>query len=347
MSTDDPLPSNRATGAFERRVAQKLAPMVPLGQPIVVACSGGADSTAALVAVARVRGADSRVVAAYFDHGLRAAAEIEADRDAVASLASRLGCGFAAGAADRSTMAESGGSEATARQSRYRWLAEACAGSDAKICVTGHTLDDQAETVLLRLTRGAGIGGASGMQPLAPWPVARDGPALSVARPLLDERRAGVRDYIDALGIEPREDPTNATLDFDRNRVRHRVLPELREISPAVEAALARFSNLARRDDEALEQWATREAERVVRLGAGAAAIDRRSLLDLPPAVASRIVRQSAGRLGLVMESTQVEQALAAARRRGARVSLAGGEAVVTDSELLIRRRTEKDPQQG
>jgi tRNA(Ile)-lysidine synthase len=213
--------------------------------------------------------------------------------------------------------------------------------------VTGHTLDDQAETVLLRLTRGAGTGGASGMQPLAPWPVACDGPSLRVARPLLDERRENVREYIEALGVQPREDPTNATLDYDRNRVRHRVLPELREISPAVAAALARFSNLARRDHEALEQWAAQEAERVVRLGAGGAAIDRRSLLALPPAVASRIVRQSASRLGLVMESSQVEQALTAARRRGARVSLAGGEAVVRDSDLLIRRRVEKDPKTG
>jgi tRNA(Ile)-lysidine synthase len=344
MSAGESLPTNRATGAFERRVAHALAPMVPSGHPIVVACSGGADSTAALVAVARARGADSRVVAAYFDHGLRSAAEAEADRDAVASLASRLGCGFAAGASE---LAGGGSSEAAAREWRYRWLAEACAAAGANVCVTGHTLDDQAETVLLRLTRGAGTGGASGMQPLAPWPVACDGPSLRVARPLLDERRENVREYIEALGVQPREDPTNATLDYDRNRVRHRVLPELREISPAVAAALARFSNLARRDHEALEQWAAQEAERVVRLGAGGAAIDRRSLLALPPAVASRIVRQSASRLGLVMESSQVEQALTAARRRGARVSLAGGEAVVRDSDLLIRRRVEKDPKTG
>ncbi|HJM75176.1 MAG TPA: tRNA lysidine(34) synthetase TilS [Dehalococcoidia bacterium] len=344
MSTGEALPTNRATGAFERRVAQALASMVPSGRPVVVACSGGADSAAALVAVVRARGGDSRIVAAYFDHGLRPPAENEADRDAVASLASRLECGFAAGAAGDSDLAAGGGSEAAAREWRYRWLAEACADSGANVCVTGHTLDDQAETVLLRLTRGAGTGGASGMRTLAPWPVACDGPSLSVARPLLDERRESVREYIEVLEIEPREDPTNATLDFDRNRVRHRVLPELREISSGAESALARFSNLARRDHEALEQWATREVERVVRIGAGAAAIGRRSLLALPPAIASRIVRQSAARLGLVMESSQVEQALAGARRRGARVSLAGGEVVVTDSDLLIRRRMEKDP---
>ena len=315
MTERDPLPSNRAIAAFERRIARRLAPIVPAGRRIVVACSGGADSTAALVAVVRARGADD-AVAAYFDHALRPAAETEADRDAVESLAARLGCGFAAGA---SQAAADERSEAAARARRYRWLAEACAAAGADVCVTGHTLDDQAETVLLRLTRGAGIGGASGMQPLAPWPVACEGPALSVARPLLDERRQAVREYVAALGIEPREDPTNASLAFDRNRVRHRVLPELREISPGVEAALARFSNLARRDDEALEQWAAREAEGIVRIGAGAAAIDRRRLLALPSAIASRIVRQSAGRVGLLLESSQVEQVLEVARRRGAR----------------------------
>ncbi|MEE8338108.1 MAG: tRNA lysidine(34) synthetase TilS [Dehalococcoidia bacterium] len=343
MTEREPLPSNRAIAAFERRVARRLAPIVPAGRPVVVACSGGADSTAALVAVVRARGAGD-AVAACFDHGLRPAAETEADRDAVESLASRLGCSFVAGSSEA---AEGERSEAAARERRYRWLAQACVEAGAKVCVTGHTLDDQAETVLLRLTRGAGIGGASGMRPLAPWPVACDGPALSVARPLLDERRQAVREYVAALGIEPREDPTNATLAFDRNRVRHRVLPELREISPGVEAALARFSNLARRDDEALEQWAAREAEGIVRIGAGAAAIDRRRLLALPSAVASRIVRQSAGRVGLLLESSQVEQVLEVARRRGARVSLAGGEAVVTETELQIRRRMEKDSIRG
>lgn len=343
MSNDGPLPANRAIASFERRVARALLTLVPTGQPIVVACSGGADSTAALVAVSRARDADS-VVAAYFDHGLRPAAETEADREAVESLASRLGRSFTGGVSE---VAARDGSEAASRVRRYRWLADACAEVDASICVTGHTLDDQAETVLLRLTRGAGVGGAAGMQPLARWPVVCEGRALTVVRPLLSERREQVREYVRALGIEPREDPTNESLSFDRNRVRHRVLPELRAISPGVEAALARFSNLARRDDEALEQWAEREAEGMVRVAAGTAAIERRRLLELPQAVASRIVRQSAGRVGLVLESSQIEQALEVARRRGARVSLAGGEAVVTEQHLQIRRRMKRDTARG
>lgn len=340
--TEDSLPSNRATGAFERRVARVLDALVPTDQPLLVACSGGADSTATVVAVSRARrDGDGAVIAANFDHGLRPAAESELDREAVQSVADRIDRSVLFGAADGSggPSGTDGGPEAAARASRYRWLASACAEAGASFAVTGHTLDDQAETVLLRLTRGAGLTGASAMRPLAPWPVACEGASPQVVRPLLELRRGEVRAYVDALGLEAVEDPTNDLVSFDRNRIRHRVLPELRAVNANAEAALARFANLARDDDEALEVWARREAEQLVRVGAGTAAIDRKGLLALPRAVASRVLRQAAGRVGLNLAASQVGELAHIARRRGARLSLAGGEAVVEGDELQIRRR--------
>ena len=337
------LARNRATGAFERRVARALSDVASGAEPLIAACSGGPDSSAALVAVARVRQAESggEVVAATFDHGLRPPAETRADRAAVEALAATLGVRCLAGAPDEPIAT----SEDAARQARYRWLGAAALEVGAPACVTGHTLDDQAETVLLRLTRGAGLAGAAGMAAEAAWPVAIEGApdAPRLLRPLLGVRRAEVLGYLDALGVAghgltPRSDPGNETLVFDRNRVRRRVLPELRRLNPRAAEALAGFARRARRDDEALEVWAAAEAARLVRIAESGARIERDGLRALPEAVATRVLRGAAARLGLALTSEQLEALLRLAGRRGARLALAGGRAWTEGAELRLER---------
>ena len=346
MAERDPsgLARNRATGAFERRVARALAALQPPRTPLVVACSGGPDSMAALVAVARARAGEGPVLAACFDHGLRPEEETRADRAAVAALAAHLSVRCVAGSA-RAEAAGALRSEAAGRAARYGWLARVTREAGASACVTGHTLDDQAETVLLRLTRGAGLAGAAGMAASAPWPVPHDavgaGPALRVLRPLLERRRSEVEAYLEALGLErlglaPRRDPSNEALTFDRNRIRHRVLPELRKLNPRVDELLAGFAARARSDDEALEAWAEREAERLVRVEACTARIQRRALRALPEAVATRLLRGAAAAVGLRLHASQTGQLLRIAGRRGARLSLAGGRAWVEGAELRL-----------
>jgi tRNA(Ile)-lysidine synthase len=134
-------PSNRLTAAFERRVRDALEAHVPRSEPVVVACSGGPDSTATLIAVARARGAESgTVTAANFDHGMRSQSETLADRDAVDAIATGLRLTCVAGEMTADTVPAS---EAAAREARYRWLAEACREVGAHTSITGHTLDDQ------------------------------------------------------------------------------------------------------------------------------------------------------------------------------------------------------------
>ena len=346
---DSRLASNRATDAFERLVARALGDDLHAGATYLVACSGGPDSSAALVAVARAAAASrAGVVAANFDHGVRPAGETAADRAYVQALAACLGLRVLAGHA-RGAHEAAARSEAAARDARYRWLAGAAREAGAAACVTGHSLDDQAETVLLRLTRGSGLGGAAAMAPDAPWPVrcaAANGPApLRLLRPLLDVTRTEVEAYLGALGLrdlglDPRADPTNQQIAFGRNRLRRRVLPELRAINPRAAEALARFAAHARRDDAALDAWAAREAEALLRLEAGAARLDRRALSGLPQAVALRLLRQAATRAGLALDAGQAEHALAIAGRRGARLDLRGG-AAWTDAEALWLRRTD------
>ena len=345
----DGLARNRAAAAFERRVARALGARVGEGATLLVACSGGPDSTAALAAAARAAAAaGGAAVAAHFDHGVRPASEADADRACVEAVAERLGVPVLAGAARRGE-GGAAASEAASREARYRWLAEAAREAGAAACATGHTLDDQAETVLLRLVRGSGLAGAAAMSADAPWPVA-DAPggappggagAPRLLRPLLGVRRAEAAAYLEALGLAragltPRDDPTNASLAHARNRVRLRVLPELRALNPRAAEALARFAARARRDGAALDAWAAREAASLLRAEGGAASLDRRALAALPEAVALRVVRLAAEAAGVGMDAEQAERALALARRSGARLGLRGGSARAAGGALLI-----------
>ena len=345
MSADS-LARSRATGAFERRVERSLGRIAPRAAPVVVACSGGPDSSAALVAVVR---AGWRVHAAHFDHSLRPAGEAEGDRAWVERLGALLGVPVLAGAAEG---AGSDASEAVSREARYRWLARALAESGAVCCVTGHTLDDQAETVLLRLARGSGLAGAAGMAPVAPWPLADAANAadLVLARPLLGISRAEVERYLVALGLEARHDASNAELRYARNRVRLRILPEMERVHAGASRSLAQFAEFARRDDEALESVAAGEFARIASRRPGAVALERAAIAALPEAISARVLRRAVAELGLSASASQLDALRRAARRRGSRVDLAGGRGRSENAMLTIERSgrvARRPPQAG
>ncbi len=308
--TTDPYPRTRATGSFERRVASGLAGLAP-DLLVVVACSGGPDSTAALIAVVRALG-PARVTAACFDHRLRPAAEVARERAVVKDVGERLGIRVVLGRAARRP---EDGSEAAARAARYRWLARVCVEAGAAACITGHTLDDQAETVLLRLVRGSGADGLAGMAADAPWPVrAPRSSSLRVRRPLLGLARAEVEAYLRALGIEAAQDPSNETDEYARNRVRHQVMPALRGVNARASEHLAAFAERQAEDEAVIaglaEAWL---AAHTVVNEAGAVGLDRLALRRLPAAVAARVVRLTATRLGLTLDAVHVRAARRAA----------------------------------
>jgi tRNA(Ile)-lysidine synthase len=321
--TDCPedLPRNRRTGAFERQVAAVLEAQLSESESVVVACSGGPDSLAALVATVRSRPAGS-VIAACFDHQLRPAAETEADVALVADVASRLDACFTSGVTEVPLV----GDEVSARQARYRWLGVICARHQADACVTGHTEDDQAETVLLQLTRGSGLHGAAGMRAAAAWPVEFPSDTMpQLLRPLLGISRTDVEGYLAALELEPRFDPTNELLTYARNRLRSRVIPELEQLNPGAKRHLAAFARRARLDDDALEAWAMRELVAHGRVEAGTVKLTRLALRKLPPAVTTRVFGLAAAKLGLALTSEQLAGALGALKRSGYTVSIEGG----------------------
>jgi tRNA(Ile)-lysidine synthase len=222
------------TAAVRRAVRRSLDGLPP---PVAAAVSGGADSLALAAALAFERPGSYALVV---DHGLQPGSAQVAARAAGQCGALGLQARVLPVAAQRAR----GGPEAAARAARYAALDDAVRDLELTAVLLGHTLEDQAETVLLGLTRGAGARSLAGM-------AAERG---QYRRPLLGLPRAVVRRACALAGLEPWDDPHNASTDFARVRVRSRVLPVLEaELGPGVTAALARTAALLREDADALD----------------------------------------------------------------------------------------------
>jgi tRNA(Ile)-lysidine synthase len=233
-----------------RRQLKRQA-MLPAGDLGLVAVSGGADSTALLLALHQL---GCRLAVAHLDHGLRA--ESAADAEWVRQLAGRLGLACVVERRDVAAYRRRRklSLEAAAREVRHAFLRETAERLGAAATFLGHTADDQVETFLLRLIRGAGPAGLRGMQ-------LKEG---LLCRPLLDVWRADVEAWLRAEGCAWREDASNRDPRFLRNRVRHELLPLLASFNPGVKRVLLREARLLAEDQAAVE------AEVLRRLGLNA-----------------------------------------------------------------------------
>ncbi|MER7420271.1 tRNA lysidine(34) synthetase TilS [Micromonospora peucetia] len=273
--------------AIRVAVRRALVDLPPRG-PVLVACSGGADSLALAAATAFVAPRLGRAAGLVtVDHGLQ---EGSAQRAAaVVTWAHEVG--LAPVESVRVEVAgRPGGPEAAAREARYRALADVARRLGAAALLTGHTRDDQAETVLLALARGAGPRGLAGM------PVRRDLDGVPLLRPLLEVGREQTRTACAVLGLSPWEDPHNADPSYARARVRADVLPALvRALGPGVLDNLARTARLVAADNAVLDELAG-AALAGVRHPDGGLAVP--ALADLPPAVRGRVLHAWARELG-------------------------------------------------
>ncbi len=298
-------PSSTATPGLTASEVAGLAPVLtrctfpPAGSALVCAVSGGPDSTA-LLALAVAAGC--QVTAVHVDHGLRPGSSSEAGT--VAAAAERLGASFRA---ERVSVSPGANLEARARAARRSVLPPGTA--------TGHTMDDQAETVLMNVLRGAGLDGLAGMRP---------GPT----HPLLGIRRAEARQVCAALGLDWLEDPTNEDPRFLRNRVRHELLPLCATLAGRDPVpVLARQAGLAGDEASLLDLLA---AEAVPDPG------DARVLAGAPIALGRRAVRR------WLRQSRQDGEAHPPSSAEVARVlAVAGAERRATELEggLRVRRR--------
>jgi tRNA(Ile)-lysidine synthase len=257
----------------------------PVGPFLVLAaCSGGADSLAMAAALAfEAPGLGLRAGAVTVDHGLQPGSAEQA-----ASVAATLrGLGLEPVHSLRAEVVGRGGArypgpEAAARRARYTAIEAAAVECGSRAVMLGHTMDDQAESVLLGLARGSGARSLAGMQAVS-------GRYL---RPLLGLRRAQTRAACAALGLEPWDDPQNADPAYARTRVREQVLPLMEELlGPGITEALARTADQLRADAQALDQMADEATERLV---SRCEALEVARLAALPDAIRTRLLKRAA-----------------------------------------------------
>jgi tRNA(Ile)-lysidine synthase len=269
-----------AVAAVRIAVRRTLAAVASTGDPVLVACSGGADSLALLAATVFEARADAlRVIGVTVDHGLQEGSADHASR--VVAQMVQLG---ADETATISVTVDPGGQgiEAGAREARYAALTQLADHFAARVVLLGHTLDDQAETVLLGLSRGSGGRSLAGMR--------RSVDDLFF-RPLLEVTRAQTEAACAAQGITFWTDPHNSDPRFTRSRVRHEVMPLLeRELGPGVAATLARTADQVRADTAYLDELAV-DALQSSQEGQ---LLSVAALQDLPDAIRTRVLRLAA-----------------------------------------------------
>jgi len=307
---------------------------VPRGETILVACSGGPDSLALLLGLAELAPRlGIRLAVAHLDHGMRGK-ESAADARAVERRATAMGIPIVSTRVQaRAEMRRRGLSgEAGLRRLRREFLSRAAAETGAGRIALGHTADDQAETLLLRLTRGSGVSGLAAMRP-------RTGRWI---RPLLEVSRPDVLEFLRDRGARPRRDPSNRSLRFARNRLRHEVLPSLRRLNPSVTEALAAAAARLGQVADVLD-WIGRKALRQAAAEPvpGGIRLVRATLLRYHPLVRENVLRQAWAAVGprgrgVTRHHLQAVEALLVRGVGGTRVHLPADRVARLDRGLLF-----------
>ena len=278
--------------------------MLPRGSSVLCAVSGGADSMCLLCWLNELRPEYGfSLFAAHYEHGLRGEESLR-DAEFTVEQCGRLGISCTVGHGDVSTYAgvHRLGLEDAARTLRYRFLEETADRLGCDRIATAHNLNDNAETVLMNLCRGAGTRGLAGIPPVRG----------RLVRPLLQTSREEIEGYLARHHIPHVEDSSNETDSYTRNRIRHQLLPLLVQENPSVLKAIGRTTELLREDDACL----CREAETFVKTWENDGVIPAKRLLELEPAVACRVIRQLCGN-SVSMERTKALLAFAKGSERG------------------------------
>ncbi|MGH7255248.1 MAG: tRNA lysidine(34) synthetase TilS [Nitrospirales bacterium] len=265
------------------------------GDRVLVAVSGGPDSVALLSMLQGLAPSEPLTLGAvHVNHGLRGE-ESDADAAFVAALCARWGIELTCerlSPEDLLSSSKGRSLQEVARDARYRVLERTAIAQGAQRIALGHTADDQAETLVMWMLRGAGPRGLSGM-PAArrPW----------LIRPLLPITREEVLAYLETCGLNYRTDSSNLKPTYLRNRIRQEVLPALKRFNPSLLKTLGRQADILREEDRCLEAWTDRELARLAQPQHSDLLLDREEFLTLPLAIQRRAVRTLVTRMsGLV-----------------------------------------------
>lgn len=296
MSHTDRNSAHSGQHELERRLAANWPVREWCDSHVVLAVSGGADSVAmlrAVVALKKTAGGTGKLYAAHLNHGLRGI-EADADEAWLKVLCAPMDVPLEAVKADVTAIAalQGDGWEAAARTARYEFLQQTAERLGARFVATAHTADDQVETVLQRILRGTGLKGLAGIPFTRPL-----SESVSLVRPLLTLRRQDILAYLAALGQDYRTDSSNADPRWTRNRLRHELLPLLRERYGAdVDAALVRLAAQANEAQQIIANRATGVARECVAVDfngptAACARIDCRKLAGQPAIIIREVCK--------------------------------------------------------
>jgi tRNA(Ile)-lysidine synthase len=318
-----------------QRTIRSHAMLVP-GAPVLVAVSGGSDSTGLLLVLAELRRKlKLGLVAAHVNHRLRGA-DADLDETCAAEAAAGLEVPFVRVELP-ADLANGGNLEARARRLRYAALAVLAAEHGCAVIATGHTLDDQAETVLMRLIRGSGGRGLAAIRP-------RRGDG--VIRPLLDCRRDAVAGVVAAAGLRVRQDASNRDRRFLRTHVRERVLPLLAELNPAIATACASLAASAAAEGTLVDAWLGRELDALAPDGALGVRRGRRVSAPLRTLLVRQwLLRAGVPRRGLGSRHVAAVVVLLDGARGNTRVDLPSGWTVRRAGDALYAERAAVDAQ--
>ena len=311
--------------------------LIPAGGKIVVGVSGGADSVGLLVVLSNLSEIlNISLIAVYVDHGLRPD-ETEKERSYIDSLTAVLQVQFEGMKvnADEHAHAMKLSLEHAARDLRYQALRKVAGDYDASVITTAHTADDQAEEVIIRLLRGSGRKGISGMRTKY----------SDIARPFLETEKQDIIAYLGEKGIRFLEDSSNADLRFLRNRVRHELIPFLEQrFDTGIKQALRKTAESLAEDEKLLEELTERACEKIF-ITAGPddeppcrkLFIKRQEFVQQPEALQRRIIEKLLWQIGSRAHYTHIMQIIAAAKngRTGSEIHLTKGLRVGVQREHL------------
>jgi tRNA(Ile)-lysidine synthase len=279
-------PRKKKAGEVIGRVSSAIAAhsMIKKGETVVVAVSGGPDSVCLLDVLSRIApGLGASLVIAHYNHCLRPS-EDESESAFLQELSLAYGLPLETGLWEQGPVAGMGSREDQARKARYAFLHEVLSRRKAERIAVGHNLNDQAETLLIRLLRGSGPQGLSCMRPAGPG---------FLIRPLLDVSREEILAYLEDRELRYMVDSSNMSGQYLRNKIRLRLIPLLEEIQPAAVSVLSRVASIMREDEEFILRQAEEHFERTAMRGSQSAlSLSVKDLLTIHPALAKRVLRR-------------------------------------------------------
>ena len=283
-----------ATGALLSALRREIVSNGLVGASLAVAMSGGPDSTALAHGLVALRDELGLTLhAAHLDHGLRPGASA-ADADFVRGLADGLGMPLTIERVDTPAFRAERklSTEDAARRLRYGFLARVAEERGADCVALGHTLDDQAETVLMHVLRGSGLAGLRGMRALSRMDV-EGGRAVTLFRPMLSVAKSATLAYCEENGLAARLDESNLSTEFTRNRIRLELMPQLERYNPSVRDALSRLASASAVDMDFIMGEVERAADGVLTLEGDSATLDKRGFLGLHPAIGRHLLMRA------------------------------------------------------